>query len=249
MDYLRVTFTPDLPLRWTCVKAFRGIVYEAQLMGGANGPRCLVQFVGSKGSGSNISDWTTEQWQTYNRVTEHLNQQEAPPSGPPPSVEARPSASSSSSSGAAVIFNAPVARRELRVLVSLDFHKVLDLDFNDSRAFLQQVHDQCPGHIRLDPVVVSYSGAERGRQTRATMDHELPGVPVFITTHALWRRGKGAALMDVARDRNADLVCHVDDRWDIIQDVKKAGCAGFHLLADVWLSELAHPVVQWLRSL
>eukprot|EP00439_Symbiodinium_sp_Y106_P026175 s3536_g3.t1 len=30
MDYLRVTFTPDLPLRWICVKAFRGIVYEVQ---------------------------------------------------------------------------------------------------------------------------------------------------------------------------------------------------------------------------
>ena len=28
MDYLRVTFTPDLPLRWICVKAFRGIVFE-----------------------------------------------------------------------------------------------------------------------------------------------------------------------------------------------------------------------------
>ena len=111
---------------------------------------------GSKGSGSNISDWTTEQWQNYNRVTEYLDQQEARPSGSPPSVEARPSGSSSS--GAAEPFNAQVARR---VLVSLDFQKVLDLDFDDSPAFLQQIGDQCPGHIRLDPVVVSYSGAER----------------------------------------------------------------------------------------
>ena len=27
-DYLRVTFTLDLPIRWTCVNAFRGIVVK-----------------------------------------------------------------------------------------------------------------------------------------------------------------------------------------------------------------------------
>ena len=114
-------------------------------------------------------------------------------------------------------FDAPDAREvpdalvAKRVLVSLDFHKVLDLHFGDSRDFLRQIGEQCPDHLRLDPIVVSYSGVERGRQTRATMRRELPGVPVVITTGAVGKHGKGAALADLARERSADCVCHIDD--------------------------------------
>ena len=48
----------------------------------------VEQSSGSRDSGSNISDWTTEQWQNYNRVTESLGQQEALSSGSSSSVAA-----------------------------------------------------------------------------------------------------------------------------------------------------------------
>ena len=82
-----------------------------------------------------------------------------------------------------------------------------------TRDFLRQIGEQCPDHLRLDPIVVSYSGVERGRQTRATMGRELPGVPVVITTGAVGKHGKGVALADLACKRSADCVCHIDDRW------------------------------------
>ena len=156
-----------------------------------------------KDKGTSVSEWTTQQWRDYNRIPGSINQQEAAPAAiiapPAPVIDLEsfdaPDAHATRDIAAAEAPDAPAAKC---VLVSLDFEKVLDLHFGDSRDFLHQLDEQCPGHLYLDPI-----------QTRATMERELPGIPVVITSGAVGRHGKGRALGELAYERGADCCCIV----------------------------------------
>ena len=69
--------------------------------------------------------------------------------------------------------------------MTLDWHKVVDKDFRDSRSFIEAI-DQTQG-VEVCWAIVSYSGLRRGRENKATSARIFPGVP-FYRTDTLKRR-------------------------------------------------------------
>ncbi|CAE7366652.1 unnamed protein product [Symbiodinium sp. CCMP2456] len=67
-----------------------------------------------------------------------------------------------------------------KALLALDVHGVCGLSFDDTRHLLSELEAQMPRTVSLETLVLSYSGHQRGLQTRARLQIELPDLEVFI---------------------------------------------------------------------
>ena len=135
----------------------------------------------------------------------------------------------------------------LASVLSYDFHNVLDMHWADTREFRERIFQEKPPWVDIQELVLSFSGVARARESQATLRRELPGIE-FVRSRDLV--GREAILRRFNRERHCDYTCHIDDRSDIVEDVRGAGLTAFHLdYRNVWLSELASDIVSWLWSL
>ena len=147
-----------------------------------------------------------------------------------------PSSSAAAASAEEIIVSdsPPLAPRE-RVLVTLDWHKVVDKDFRDSRSFIEAI-DQTQG-VEVCWAIVSYSGLRRGRENKATSARIFPGVPFYRTDTP---EEKAPYVRWLAREYQAVRAIHIDDRSDLCEQISDLG-SGF--------SSLVLPLDQPLSSL
>ena len=128
-----------------------------------------------------------------------------------------------------------------RVLVSLDWHGVLDKSFGDSHTFLDQLRS-VPG-FEVHICILSYPGTRRGTENKETA---APGVPFYRTNRP---EDKPWYLEWLTQEFEAERAIHLDDREDICEWVDEYGPEYKSLLvrSHVRLSSLASRVVRWIQ--
>ena len=131
-----------------------------------------------------------------------------------------------------------------RVLVSLDWHGVLDKSFADSRVFLDRLRG-VPG-FEVHICILSYSGTRRGTENKETAARVFPGIPFYRTNRP---EDKAWYLEWLTQEFEAERAIHLDDREDICEWVDEYGPEYKSLLvpAHVCLSSLASRVVRWIK--
>ncbi|CAE7545185.1 RE1 [Symbiodinium sp. CCMP2592] len=222
-----------------------------------------------------VCDWTVEQWEEYNAREEQRSLQAS--SSAAASIGPRVSVSSPSVvvvpdeptfngpesafdgsvtasfdgpeaapiDGPVVTPNAPVS-----AFLAFDFHGVLDISFDDARHLLAELQGNLPPGLSLEAICLTYSGYQRGLQTQETLRRELPQLESFICKRPLGHGGKAEALEWYSRDRNIprSAIGMVDDRTDILREVRGRGFVGFHLPDGQDLSSLLPSITQWLME-
>ena len=130
------------------------------------------------------------------------------------------------------------------MLVSLDWHGVLDKSFADSRAFLDQLRG-VPG-FEVHICILSHSGTRRGTENKETAARVFPGIRFYRTNRP---EDKAWYLEWLHQEFEAERAIHLDDREDICEWVDEYGPEYKSLLvrAHVRLSSLASRVVRWIR--
>ena len=128
----------------------------------------------------------------------------------------------------------------IRVLLSYDYHNVLDCCWTDTHDFRERILTDNPHWIHLTELVLSFSGAARAEETQRALQRELLGMEFIRSGNPTGRAGNSEILQRLRRQRNCAHIGHVDDRDDICTEIRAAGLAAFHLpFASAWLSELA----------
>ena len=117
----------------------------------------------------------------------------------------------------------------------------------DTRDFRDRIFREKPPWVAIQELVLSFS-SDRARESQATLRREIPDIEFVRFRNPVGRQGKGAIWISWERRRNH--TCHVDDRSDIVEDVRGARLTAHHLhYRNVWLSELASDIITWLWSL
>ena len=116
--------------------------------------------------------------------------------------------------------------------------------------FRDRIFREKPPWVAIQELVLSFSGVDRARESQATLRREIPGIEFVRSRNPVGRDGKGAIWLRISLERRCNHTCHIDDRSDIVEDVRGAGLTAYHLdYRNVWSSELASDIITWLWSL
>ena len=180
-------------------------------------------------SSGSVNEWSVAEWQAYNR-------EQAAAAASDESIGAEPAGEATADE-----------RPTLHVLLSYDYHNVFDMHWPDTRDFRDRIFREKPPWVAIQELVLSFS-SDRARESQATLRREIPDIEFVRFRNPVGRQGKGAIWISWERRRNH--TCHVDDRSDIVEDVRGARLTAHHLdYRNVWLSELASDIITWLWSL
>ena len=225
-----------------------------------------------------VCSWTTEQWRLWNQNQQASRSPPlapAPSSAPLAILDETPNATASgdaaadwandtlfdgadagdNASGSADIATIPSfpsdeRRQTTGVLLSYDFHNVLDCSWHHTHLFRERLWQEKPYWIRIRELVLSYSGVARAQETQRVLHRELPGVEFVRTNRPKGRSGKCALLTRLLRERGCTRVGHIDDRSDICEEITAGGLKAFCLdYEKVWISDLVPEIVAWMRTL
>lgn len=135
-----------------------------------------------------------------------------------------------------------------RVIVSFDWHDVLDKDFPSS---VESLRELLRIGLTADQICVTSYAVRSDRKVDTTRrisswfgEFDLAS-RVHFTGKPVGPWGKAQYLRAQYPDK---IICHVDDRWDVIEDCRRNSIYGFHLDQHQSIQDVVEQILEFIRS-